>query len=177
MKTTLAQWLQWPLYNPKRLLGTLGGLVILVLLVSAVTDSTAGHHTHRASTAARPTTTSTLSPSPSTPSTGSITAASATARAFVAAWASHPSAAQRNAWIAAVTAYATPQFADELASIDPSTVPASKVTGTPRRTDTGSAQQTSFGVPTDQGLVSVTLVAQGSGWLVSDVEPGAQAVE
>jgi hypothetical protein len=96
------------------------------------------------------------------------------ASAFVAAWASHQPYAT---WYTAVTPYATAGFADALATIDPSRVPATKITGPVKVTDTGASGTTSAAVPTDGGTVSVTLVQSGSTWLVSDVRPDAQAVE
>ncbi|WP_202239987.1 hypothetical protein [Actinacidiphila reveromycinica] len=96
------------------------------------------------------------------------------ATAFVAAWASH----QPNpGWLVRVDAYATPGFADALATVDPSRVPATRVTGTAKVTDTGATASTSAAVSTDQGVVSVSLRWDGTAWKVADVRPDAQAVE
>jgi hypothetical protein len=105
------------------------------------------------------------SPSPALPGPAALAAT-----AFVTAWSSH---LPDPGWFTAVRPLVTAELAAGLASTDPSSVPAHRVTGSPVGTgDSGGGQAV---VPTDAGPVDLVLVvAPGGVWLVSDVEPGTR---
>ncbi|MET7391880.1 hypothetical protein ABZS66_00065 [Dactylosporangium sp. NPDC005572] len=88
--------------------------------------------------------------------------------AFVTAWA-RPDLDQL-AWLAGVIAFAMPEYAAVLASVDPANVPAHRVTGlaTPR---TATADAAEVDVPTDTGPIRVALVLRDGRWVVADLHP------
>ncbi|WP_344077760.1 hypothetical protein [Streptomyces crystallinus] len=93
------------------------------------------------------------------------------------AWAHHP--ADWREWYGSTARYATDQYAQLLATVDPRTISATRVLGRLRLTDTGTAH-TEVAVRTDAGMVSVVLVpatGNSGGWQVQDLRPGAQAVD
>jgi hypothetical protein len=96
-------------------------------------------------------------------------AAAQAATAFVTAWAAHTT---DPAWLDTLRPLVTADLAAGLASTDPSSVPAHRVTGVAVGTgDTGGGQAV---VLTDAGPVDLVMVSSPSGgrYLISDVEPG-----
>ncbi|MFF2902718.1 hypothetical protein [Streptomyces sp. NPDC057966] len=116
------------------------------------------------------------SPAPSPSESKDLSSAIETARAFVVAWADHK-APTSQAWYAGAALYATDELAMQLTSVDYLTVPATRISGPLRLTDTGGVGRTQVAVPTDAGPMSVSLTDYGQGWQVSDIQPGTQAVE
>jgi hypothetical protein len=87
--------------------------------------------------------------------------------AFATAWIRRDLTPQ--AWHAGLAAHATDQLAESLAGVDPSGVPATRLTGTPTitlRTDLFAQ----VGVPADSGRLVLTLLKQGEEWLVDGVD-------
>jgi hypothetical protein len=93
------------------------------------------------------------------------------AAAFAAAWA-RPDLAQAE-WMAGVKPYVTPELAALLASTDPARVPSSKVTGDALLVS-ATATDAIVNVPTDGGLIRVSLIRDVVGWAVSGVAPAGQ---
>ncbi|MEU8623068.1 hypothetical protein [Streptomyces sp. NPDC048623] len=181
MSPLLGQLWRWPMHSPRRLLVT---LLVLVALVAGVAALTTSPGRPSAAPAPAPSTTApaTVSPTPtpdessaepSPTSSKDYGQALTVARDFVTAWSSHQPDFQ--VWYASVAVMATDKLAARLATVDPDNIGATGVTGPLRLTDTGSTARTEVAVPTNTGLVSVTMLLDRDGvWRVSDIEPGAQ---
>lgn len=179
----ISQVWRWPMHSPRRLFGTLAFLIVVIAGLTALTTVTSGRPTAAPATAtsspaggppaASPTDTETETAEPSPTGSKDYGQALDVARQFVTAWASHPGDFQ--VWYASVAVHATDDYARRLATVDPDNVPATKVSGALRLTDTGGMNRTEVAVPTDKGLVSVTMLQDRDGsWRVSDLQPGAQ---
>ncbi len=178
----------------RRVAVVIAAVVVLIVVVRSATSGGASHDRRPAadptsqpvaattapSRAAAPTTTvaappatppppavAPAPPSLSPPLPGPAAQAAAT---FVTAWSSH---LPDPGWLAAVRPLVTAELAAGLASTDPSSVPAHRLTGPVVGTgDSGGGQAV---VPTDAGPVDLVMVASPGGiWLVSDVEPGTR---
>jgi hypothetical protein len=141
------------------------------------------------------TTTTTTRPTTSIVTTGAPAGAVAVAREFVTAWARPDMAAEP--WWQALNPLCTSTFAALLHQTDPARVPAHRLVGEPVLSPSSSASSNSASsnsassnsaspgtgttrpvgtqvvllAPTDAGGVLVSVVLEGAGWLVSDVEP------
>lgn len=173
---------QWPLQSPRRLLATLAVAAAVVVALALLLNSRSSGPSSAAPAPASPSSSTTGAPapspsaSPSPPSAKDYDQAIETARSFVKAWANHRPASVK-AWYASTARYATDEMALQLTTVDYRNVPAKGITGKLRLTDTGGVGQTEVAVPTDGGMMSVSLVQDSKGgWLVSDIQPGAQAV-
>ncbi|MFI7510860.1 hypothetical protein ACIBSS_28980 [Micromonospora aurantiaca] len=62
--------------------------------------------------------------------------------------------------------YAVPAYADLLATVDPTNVPATRVTGA-EPVVTATAQRVDVDVSTDAGVLRVVCVRSGARWLVA----------
>ncbi|MEV6925534.1 hypothetical protein AB0M46_13690 [Dactylosporangium sp. NPDC051485] len=100
------------------------------------------------------------------PSTGDLAAAHNAGQAFVTAWARPDLPASD--WHATVAPLAVPAYANKLSTVDPSRVPATRVTG-PAVTVSATASAVLLDVPTDAGTVRVSVVLQDRRWLVDDL--------
>ena len=89
-----------------------------------------------------------------------------TARVWAAAWVNHPDGMTSQQWVAGLRPYTTDEFLGVLAGVDPSNVPASRVTGpaTPTRVAPKSIEVT---VPTDTLTLRILVVDTEAGWKVS----------
>lgn len=135
-----------------------------------------------ASSTATATTSPTTSPGTSPGNVGATAGAVAVAREFVTAWARPDLAAET--WWQALNPLCTSTFAAQLHQTDPARVPAHRLVGepvlSPSRSASGSSPteatvpvgtQVVLLAPTDSGGVLVSVVLEGAGWLVSDIEP------
>ncbi|MFP5019247.1 hypothetical protein [Pseudonocardia phyllosphaerae] len=89
-----------------------------------------------------------------------------TARQWAAAWVRHPQGVTPQQWLAGLRPYTTDEFLGVLGGVDPSNIPATKVTGaaTPTKASPKSVQVT---VPTDAVTLSIQVVDTDAGWRVS----------
>ena len=173
---------QWPLQSPRRLITTLAVAAAVVAVLAVLLNSPGGKGSSAAPAPApvlspSPSATGAPAPSatPSAPATKDYGEAIETARSFVQAWANHHPESTK-AWYAGAAQYASDQFAAKLITVDYQRVPANRITGKLRLTDTGGIGQTQVAVPTDGGMMSVALVQDSDGgWLIDDIQPGAQA--
>ncbi|GAA4259809.1 hypothetical protein [Dactylosporangium darangshiense] len=153
--------------------------VSILLAVTAPTVTACGGRPHP--TPARPPAThATAATSPATPaddgddgaqpetSTTPDPAALDVIAAFATAWA-RPDLSQQQ-WYAGVARTAAPAFAARLASVDPSRVPATRITGAPTVT-AATASSVVADVGTDAGPITVTCARYEGRWLVVDVQP------
>jgi hypothetical protein len=182
---------QWPLRSPGRLVGCL-----LVLLAAGLAgNALAGHFYHPHSggtgifadtggdntgTAAPPTGLERPPPaaptrlppvaelSPATlPPAAAPTAALTVATRWTQAWARHPTGTTTDQWVARLRPYTTDEYLGVLSTVDPSNVPASRVTG-PARPILVSPNSVRVEVPTDAVDLVVLVVNTGSGdWKVA----------
>ena len=76
----------------------------------------------------------------------------------------------RTAWHAGVKPMATPAYAQLLADTDPAQVPAHTPTGSPRLVTADTAVVVAD-VPTDAGLIRVTVASTGGRWLIDNARP------
>ena len=76
----------------------------------------------------------------------------------------------RNAWYTGVQPMVTQAYAQLLAVTDPAHVPAQAVTGRPRVVSADTAVVVAD-VPTDGGLIRVTVASTGGRWLIDNARP------
>lgn len=179
-----AVW-QWPLRSPVRLAVTvvvLGGLVFgLVSLGGSggaasgglvAGGGSGGNRWDSGSSGVSATPTPTLLPPvpeltpEALPGSQAPQQALETARVWASAWVNHPDGMTSQQWVAGLRPYTTDEFLGVLASVDPSNVPASRVTGpaTPTRVAPKSIEVT---VPTDTLTLRILIVDTEVGWKVS----------
>ncbi|MFI0796620.1 hypothetical protein ACH4OY_28630 [Micromonospora rubida] len=93
-------------------------------------------------------------------------AAVAAATRFVRAWARPGLPADR--WLAGVQPLAIPAYAELLTTVNPANVPASRVTG-PGWVSSALTARMVVDIPTDAGVLRVTVVRSGHRWLVATI--------
>ena len=76
----------------------------------------------------------------------------------------------RTAWHTGIKPVVTPAYAQLLADIDPARVPTHVATGSPRLVSADTAVVVAD-VPTDAGLIRVTVANTGGRWLIDDARP------
>lgn len=111
-----------------------------------------------------------------TPTTGTLAAspdAAQTARAFTTYWVTHPPGMTGQQWAAQLAPFVVPEYLATLQSVDPSTIPATAVTGDPT-IRTASAAVTEATVPTNAGALHLVLLTQPDGtWRVRSYDQAA----
>jgi hypothetical protein len=88
---------------------------------------------------------------------------------FVRAWANHPANTTPSRWWAGVSRHTDAALADQLRDVDPSLVPASRVTGA-AESRRGGATSAEVVVPTDAGRIVVSCILVRGRWLVADFD-------
>jgi hypothetical protein len=177
---------QWPLRSPVRL-----GLCVVVALavvvgvvaglgalrgVTAAGPAIAGSGpsaTPTAGTMRRPATVAPtvlppvaeLAPS-SLPVSAAPAAALSVAARWAAAWADHPQGTTPQQWIDGLRPFTTDEYLGVLAGVDPTNIPATKVTGEPRALRV-AARSVQVRVPTNALTLVVLVVDTDSGWRVA----------
>ncbi|HTF49100.1 MAG TPA: hypothetical protein VK735_16770 [Pseudonocardia sp.] len=179
---------QWPLRSPARLIGCLVVLVALVIvansafgLLSGRTGGTpgifSGGSTQPTSAAtptaeAAPAEPTRLPPVPeltprTLPPSQAPRAALAAAIRWTEAWARHPAGTTTQSWVTALRPYTTDEYLGVLSTVDPSNVPATRVTG-PARAVLVSPHSVRVEVPTDAVTLVVLVVnTAGTEWKVA----------
>jgi hypothetical protein len=176
----------WPLRSPRHLVGTLVFLAILVTALGIVLPKTMGKPAAAqpgpsvASSAPGPGLAAPV-PTPSTlPTRLSSPLATPTsappnpeavnvAKQWATAWVNHPAGISNANWLNGMRALTTDEFLPVMSTVDPSNIPATRVTGDPAVTSsyTSSVQVV---VPTDGPKLSITVVNTGAGWRVADYD-------
>jgi hypothetical protein len=183
---------QWPLRSPARLIGCLVVFVALALAANSALGLVTGHTKGRPGIFAGPDTDSTSPPAAAAPTAGAAPPAQATAlppvpeltpqalapsqapRAaltaatrWTEAWARHPAGATTQSWVNGLRPYTTDEYLGVLSTVDPSNVPASRVTG-PARAVLVSPRSVRVQVPTDAvNLVVLVVNTEGTQWKVA----------
>jgi hypothetical protein len=178
---------QWPLRSPGRLVGCLVALLALLVIGNALF----GHLLHRPSggllggTSSAQQAAPTLEPAAppqaapaqptrlpevpaltptELPKADAPPAALTTATRWTQAWARHPAGTTTEAWVDRLRPYTTDEYLGVLATVDPSNVPATRVTG-PARPILVAPNSVRVEIPTD----AVDLVVL----VVNTAQPGA----
>ncbi|SEP52533.1 hypothetical protein [Amycolatopsis saalfeldensis] len=176
----------WPLRSPRHLVGTLVFLAILVTVLGIVLPKTMGkpataQPAPSATSSARGPGLAAPVPTPSTlPTRLSSPLATPTsappnpeavnvAKQWATAWVNHPAGISNADWLNGMRALTTDEFLPVMSTVDPSNIPATRVTGDAAVTSsyTSSVQVV---VPTDGPKLSITVVNTGAGWRVADYD-------
>jgi hypothetical protein len=172
-----ALW-EWPLHSPARLFGV---LVVVIALAAGVSYLTGGVGDGPASGRALAPAPSAAPPAAPAPGQGPVTELSprtlpltavppvalAVAQRWTQAWATHPPGTTPAQWSAGLAPYTTEEYLATLASVDPSNVPGSRVTG-PAQAVEVRPDAVRVQVPTDAVRLELLLVQVGPGdWRVS----------
>lgn len=179
-----ALW-QWPLRSPARLALTGIALVAVVVAVSLGIGLTTRSSHGVASPGARPTPTGVLAPGdgdqtpiptvlppvpelkPTTlPLSAAPTAALQVASSWARAWVRPPEGTSSARWLDGLRATTTDEYLGVLSGVDPSNIPATKVTGAARAVVV-SPRSLQVRVPTDALTLMITVVDTDTGWRVS----------
>jgi hypothetical protein len=102
----------------------------------------------------------------SLPTSAAPSVALSTAARWTAAWVNHPQGTTAQQWVAALKPYTTDEYLGVLTGVDPSNVPASKVTGEPKAVRV-AARSVQVRVPTDAFPLVVLVVDTDDGWRVA----------
>lgn len=185
---------EWPLRSPARLGITLAAVVALAVGVSVATTAVGGGSgglglvplppPGSTTTRAAPPSTARGTPAPAVstalppvaelqPTTLPLAQAPAealdVAARWVAAWVRPPDGTTAEQWRAGLSALTTAEYLGLLQTVDPSNIPATRVTGAPRPVRV-SPQSVQVEVPTDATTLIVLVVGTDAGWRVSDYD-------
>jgi hypothetical protein len=183
---------QWPLRSPGRFIGCV--LVLLAVLLAG--NALLGKVVHRdqrpgpldgPAAQAAPVPTQEAAPAPeltrlppvpelspaTLPPADAPAAALAVATRWTQAWARHPAGTTTQSWVDGLRPYTTDEYLSVLATVDPSNVPANKITGKARPLLV-SPNSVRVEVPTDTVDLVVLVVNDGQAWKVAgyDRAPG-----
>lgn len=180
---------QWPLRSPARLVVT---VVVALALVTGVSYGLGALRGQAQTLPAAPTTVPTAGAYPLPDTTGSTpgtTAATAlppvpeltptalpvsqaprealqVVTSWTAAWVRPPAGTTSVQWLAGLRPYTTDEYLGVLSGVDPSNVPATRVTG-PARAIQVAPRSVQVQIPTDALTLLVTVVSTDAGWRVS----------
>ncbi|WP_103353310.1 hypothetical protein [Amycolatopsis sp. CA-128772] len=179
----------WPLRSPRHLTGTLVFLAILVTALGIVLPKVVGKPQAKAAPAtsgpttsqtttqpgiAAPVPTSNLptrlatplaTPTPTTPNGDAIRIA----KQWAAAWVNHPAGMTSEQWLAQLKPFTTDEYLPVMSTVDPSNIPATKVTGEPV-VGTSYPSSVQLTIPTDGPKLAITVVSTNAGWRVADYD-------
>jgi hypothetical protein len=85
------------------------------------------------------------------------------------AWVNHPQGITNAQWLDGLRPYTTEEQIAIMSTVDPTNIPATQVTGppTPKTSYTTSVEAT---VPTDNGVLTITVISTPQGWRVAKYE-------
>ncbi len=186
---------QWPLRSPARLVITVIGVVAVAVLVGAAAAAVGGGSNSGGLLASpTPTTVAVAPPSTADPSASATSAtpvptalppvpalapttlplsqapaaALQVAGRWAAAWVRPPAGTTQQQWLEGLSATTTPEYLGVLYTVDPSNIPATRVTGAPTALRV-SPRSVQVEVPTDTLRLLVNVVISDAGdWRVSD---------
>lgn len=181
---------QWPLRSPARLIGCLVALIVVLIGVNALLGLAGIRHPGGLLGTSNPTGTSARQPAQTRapaaaptrlPPVAELTpaalplakappAALTVATKWTQAWAKHPPGTTTQSWVGGLMPYTTPEYLGVLTTVDPSNVPATRVTGLARAVQV-SPSSVRVDVPTDALTLVVLVVntgpAGGDEWRVA----------
>lgn len=169
-----------PLRSPKHLIATVVVLVILITAVGFLLPRVLPKDPDRReperqlagvseqTETSRPEVTETrLTESPLTPkSAPPAQAALVAARKWAQAWVDHPRGTTQAKWLADMRPYTTEEFLPQLKTVDVRNIPATKVVGPVRATDS-TTSSVEVSIPTDGPTLLVTVIKRPDGWRVN----------
>lgn len=174
---------QWPLRSPARLIGCAVAFLAFLIGLNAVLGLTGIRHPGGLLGTTSPAGTARAAPGPTRapavpaptrlPPVAELTpaalplakappAALTVATKWTQAWAKHPPGTTTQSWVGGLMPYTTPEFLGVLTTVDPSNVPATKVTGSARPVQV-SPSSVRVDVPTDALTLVVLVVNTGAG--------------
>jgi hypothetical protein len=172
----------WPLRSPKHLAMALIVLAVLAAVVGVALNRAGVHRAGppgSSATAQRfaggpPSSATTTSPLPTRLESPLVTpvpaapdpAALAVVEAWGRAWVNHPNGMTSQQWLAQLAPYTTDEYLPVMASVDPSNITAHRVTGRATAT-TSYTNSVRANLPTDGGVLNVTVIKTPQGWRVS----------
>ncbi|WP_236795961.1 hypothetical protein [Amycolatopsis sp. GM8] len=178
----------FPLRSPRHLAGTAIAVAILVLAIGLVVPQLLGPGQRSTVTPARiPDPASTAAPRPasgssSAPMSTRLTAplvqptsaapnpeALNIAKLWAQAWVNHPAGITNAQWLDGLRPYTTDEFLPQMSTVDPSNIPASKVTGDPSAAQSYTSSVLVV-VPTDGPKLSITVAQTPAGWRVAEYD-------
>ncbi|MER7015843.1 hypothetical protein ABT324_30785 [Saccharopolyspora sp. NPDC000359] len=169
----------WPLRSGRHLAVAIMGLAVAGTAVATVVpDAAQPPAPDPASTAPPPSITSpsprptpalTRDDPPTQPSDQDVTEALAAAVDFAARWVERPPGMTSRQFGDQLAPLASPELLIELADVDPARVPQSKLLGSPRAVS-ARPQLVEAELPTDAGLLHLTMVQTSEGWRVHRME-------
>jgi len=179
---------QWPLRSPARLIVT---VIVALALVMGVSYGVGALRGPARVLPTAPTTVPTAGVYPVPDTAGATGTAAATAlppvselspttlpvsqaprealqvvTSWTAAWVRPPAGTTSVQWLAGLRPYTTDEYLGVLSGVDPSNVPATRVTGPARATQVAS-RSVQVQIPTDALTLLVTVVSTDAGWRVS----------
>lgn len=170
---------QWPLRSPTRLVLTAVGVLAVVVAVTVGVGVTNG--SVRVPGSATPTSSASAAPVPSAvaplppvpelePTTLPVSAAPAAAlqvaSRWARAWVRPPNGTTPTKWLDGLRSTTTDEYLGVLAGVDPSNVPATRVTGAAKAISV-APRSLRVQVPTDALTLVITVVDTDAGWRVS----------
>ncbi|HJQ46202.1 MAG TPA: hypothetical protein VJ870_07755 [Amycolatopsis sp.] len=179
----------FPLRSPKHLAGTAIAVAVLVTAIGIVVPQFLGHGggsqgptpiqiKDPSSTGQRPTaaasstapmstrlTAPLVLPTSAAPSADAVNVA----KSWAQAWVNHPVGITNAQWLDGLRPYTTDEFLPQMSTVDPSNIPATRVTGDPVVTSsyTSSVQVV---IATDGPKLSITVSQTAAGWRVSEYD-------
>jgi hypothetical protein len=180
-----ALW-QWPLRSPARL--GITAVLLLAVIGGAVAGIGAVSQRTRGSTVAADGDRTTAQPSPpaggvasvvptvlppvapltprNLPTSAAPGAALSVATRWAAAWVNHPQGVSTQQWVDGLRPFTTDEYLGVLAGVDPTNIPATRVTGEPRATRV-AARSVHVTVQTNALTLDVLVVLTEDGWRVA----------
>ncbi|TNC23142.1 hypothetical protein [Amycolatopsis alkalitolerans] len=173
----------FPLRSPRHLAGTAIGVAILVIAIGLLVPQLLGPRQQNkitpatipdtSSSAARqpgssPVPMSTrltaplLQPTPAAPNPQAL----GVAKLWAQAWVNHPPGITNAQWLAGLRPYTTDEFLPQMSSVDPTNIPATKLTGEPVAAQSYTSSVVAV-VPTDGPKLSITVTETPAGWRVA----------
>ncbi len=84
-------------------------------------------------------------------------------------WVKHESGTTSSQWLERLKPYTTPEFLTQMATVDPSNIAATRVTGQVTATSS-TATAMRVRLPTDAGVIEVRVIDTDQGWRVANYE-------
>lgn len=172
----------WPLRSPVHLFGTFILVVAIIVAAGIVVprllganpdpgtatpgsaDSTSDSYEREAGTTRLPTRLSEplVLPTTATPDPEALRVA----REWARRWATHPPGTTIDQWIERLRPYTTEEYLPRMRSVDLANIPATKVTGEPRATESFTSS-VDVKVPTDGPTLTLSVIRTDAGWRVA----------
>ncbi|HVW40888.1 MAG TPA: hypothetical protein VHC18_06025 [Amycolatopsis sp.] len=92
-----------------------------------------------------------------------------TAKLWAQAWVNHPAGITNAQWLDGLRPYTTDEFLPQMSTVDPTNIPATRVTGDPVAT-TSYTSSVQVVIPTDGPKLSITVSQTTAGWRVSSYD-------